>query len=481
VRRPVPALVVLVVLLAGGCRAEETEPFETAPIVRGEVVQTVAAAAELQPAGRVTVTAPAGGLVAELLVRDGDVVAAGDPIVRLESDPIELQVAQAAAAVEAADALAAAASGAGFDLSPVVGAFRSQLDAVFPPLIASLEGQLEVLELAAEGLAAAPPGVSVPDPDGGELEVDLPAPDLAGVQDAIASARTSIAQTEAGYREARANLSAAKRQAAQQAAGAATGQQAAAAAQRAQAELALEAARARVEDLTIVAPTAGVVELARAGTDGAPAAGLDGLGDPLGGGLGDLGGLLGGGGSTGAGPVSEGVVVGPGQPLLTIFDLSGFTASVQLDELDIVEVAVGQPVVLLVDAFPDAEVGGIVTYLALAPERLPTGGTVYPVTVELRSVPPEVALRVGLSASAEIEVRRLVGDTVVPTAALLRRGGDEVVHVVRDGIVREVPVRVVAIGDQTAAVEGAIVAGERVVTVGVERVQDGDRLEVDAS
>jgi HlyD family secretion protein len=85
-----------------------------------------------------------------------------------------------------------------------------------------------------------------------------------------------------------------------------------------------------------------------------------------------------------------------------------------------------------------------------------------------------VELRIGLTASAEIEVRRLLADTVVPTSALLRRGGDEVVYVVRDGLAVQTPVRVTAIGDTTAAVEGDLTIGERVVTIGVELLEDGD-------
>jgi HlyD family secretion protein len=162
--------------------------------------------------------------------------------------------------------------------------------------------------------------------------------------------------------------------------------------------------------------------------------------------------------------------------LLTIYDLSGFTANVEVDEIDVVEVEEGQAVTVLVDAFPATELRGVVSHVALAPRRGVTGGASYAVTVDLRGVPADVRLRVGLTASAEIEVRRLESDAVVPTSALLRRGGGEVVHVVRDGVAREVPVTVLAIGDDTAAVEGHLEPGERVVTIGVELIEDGDEV-----
>jgi HlyD family secretion protein len=434
------------VLVAGlvlltSCRGEEPPEVQTAEVVAGEVVQTVAAAAQLEPAGRVTVTAPAGGEVAELLVGDGDVVEPGDPLVRLTSGSVELQIAQAQAAVDAADALAGAATSAGVDLSPVLGALRGQLDAVYPPLLDALAEQAAMVE----------------DDD---------------VRQAV---EDRIDEAEAAYQRSRANLQRSEAQLRGQAQQATAGQVAAAEAQRQQAALALDAARDRADDLTVVAPAAGVVELARAGGDST--AGVGDL-DALGGGGEGLEALLGGAGgaAASAGPVATGVAVVPGQALLTIFDLSGFTAQVEVDEIDVVEVEEGQPVSVLVDAFPGAELTGVVAHVALAPQRGVTGASSYPVTVELRAVPEDVRLRVGLTASAEIEVRRVEAETVVPTSALLRRGESEVVHVVRDGIAREVPVTVVAIGDDTAAVEGAVDRGERVVTVGVELIEDGDEV-----
>jgi HlyD family secretion protein len=441
--RRLVAIVALAAITLSACDGEEELVVETAEVVRGEVVQTVAAAAQLEPAGRVTVTAPAGGEVAELLVGDGDVVSAGDPLVRLSSGSVELQISQAQAAVDAADALAGAAGAAGVDLSPVLGAFRGQLEAVFPPLIDALQTQAAAVE----------------------------------DDEARAAIQERVEAAEGAYLQARTNLQRSEAQARGQAQQATAGQVAAAEAQRDQAMLALEAARGRADDLTVPAPAGGVVELARAGDGGG--ASLPDL-DALGGGADDLGALLGGAGGAGAGeaagPLAAGVAVSPGQVLLTIYDLSGFTANVEVDEIDVVEVEEGQAVTVLVDAFPATELRGVVSHVALAPRRGVTGGASYAVTVDLRGVPADVRLRVGLTASAEIEVRRLESDTVVPTSALLRRGGGEVVHVVRDGVAREVPITVLAIGDDTAAVEGHLEPGERVVTIGVELIEDGDEV-----
>jgi hypothetical protein len=110
---------VSVALLVAGCTNDDGEVIETAVVETGEVVQTVAAPARIEPAARATVSASVAGQVAELLVEDGDEVGAGDELVRLTSASLDEQVEQAEAAVASAQEAAAAARDAGVDLSPV--------------------------------------------------------------------------------------------------------------------------------------------------------------------------------------------------------------------------------------------------------------------------------------------------------------------------------------------------------------------------
>lgn len=88
VRRP-STVVLLLVLALAACTGDDDAVIETASVGRGEVVQTVASPARLEPAARATVTASVTGQVEELLVDDGDEVAAGDPLVRFTSTSLE--------------------------------------------------------------------------------------------------------------------------------------------------------------------------------------------------------------------------------------------------------------------------------------------------------------------------------------------------------------------------------------------------------
>lgn len=539
---PAIVVVLLAALVLGACTRDEGPVVETATVRAGEVVQVVAAPAQLDASARASVNAPLGGEVEELLVTDGDIVAAGEPLVRLASDSLENQVEQAEAAMASAEQLGAVAEGAGLDVSPVLSAFRGQLDTLFPSLLEALGSQLDTTEAALDAaLAGVDESTRVADelsrgvrdafadaqqvvdaaadlealeelevPDGSKVHEgaelpELPAPELdpetlpslpdgeavtASLREARRAAsesRRQLAATERAFQDASQQLLAAEQELGSQAAATSAAQAAAVDAQVAQADLALEAARARIDDLLVTAPIGGVVELARDGAGGgAPSleglpGGVDELTGELGGdaGLEDLlGGVGGSGGAGGArsGPITDGAAVGAGQELMTVFDLSGFTARAEVDEIDVVHVREDQPVVVRVDAFPGVELEGTVDHVALAPSRDVTGGALYPVTVTLTQVPDDVQLRVGLTASAEIEVRRIEGDRVVPTSALLRRGDREVVHVVRDGVAVEVPVEVVALGEEDAAVEGELSSGEQVVTIGVELIEDGDEV-----
>jgi HlyD family secretion protein len=442
--RPVPSGLTIVLaasLVLAACSGDDGPTVVLGTVTADEVVETVAAPATIQPRDRVTVSAPATGVVAELLVADGDTVAAGDPLVRLTSPTVDQAIAQAEAAVSAADALARVQGG--IDLSPLFTLVGDQLDAVLPDLLALLEEQAEAL------------------PEDQQEEA------LAAIDDA-----------NERYQETRARLRQAERDAARAAAQATATQREAARAQGRQAEIALDAARQRADDLLVVAPIDGVVELARGG-DAPGVPGLDGLSGL--GGAGDLGGLLGGGATTSSdGPVSVGSEVAAGQALLTVFDLAAFRVAANVDELDAVTIAVGQRALVLVDAFPDAELPGRVEHVAIEPRTASAGGVSYPITVRLDRVPGDVRLRVGLSGSVEIVTATVRSDTVVSSSALRRRGATDVVYVARDGVIVEVPVRIVAIGDDVAAVDGDLATGERVVIEGIDAVADGDPVPDDA-
>ena len=136
-------------------------------------------------------------------------------------------------------------------------------------------------------------------------------------------------------------------------------------------------------------------------------------------------------------PVREGetVVVGiqnaEGSTLMTLADLSIITAEVKVDETDIVNVAMGQPVDVTVDALPGKVFAGKVTEVGdqailrstgIATSQSTTGteeAKDFKVVVTLSNPSPE--LRPGLSTTAKITTARRQNVLTIPIQALAMR------------------------------------------------------------
>ena len=108
-------------------------------------------------------------------------------------------------------------------------------------------------------------------------------------------------------------------------------------------------------------------------------------------------------GTIGGVDVRAGELVSPGQPLITLGDLDTLRVeTTDLDEIDVVQIQVGQEAAVTFDALPDRVVTGTVT--RISPMAEPgSGGVHYTVVLELKEVDP--VLRWGMTAFVDIEVR----------------------------------------------------------------------------
>ena len=495
--RRILAPAALVVALAA-CAPEEAPTFGTAEVTVEAVAQVVSSpatvvartyAATVEAAARADATAPIAAEVVRLVVSDGEEVAAGDVLAVLGADALGVALRQAEAGVTSARSGLAAAETA---LRQTVERTPSEYE-VFDTREQERESRLSAIEedlLRGEAVTLAPSRQFL----------------LIERQQLLAE-REAQQALERGVDDARAAVT--------------------------QAESALARARADVADLTLRAPIAGTVRIAEdlvAGGGRALAPGADvGPGQavvtvtadeafrvelavpevdlaPVAPGVAvdvdlaafpgrELTGIVrridpaearGGTGTTFVAevaldttdlPLRAGLTGTATLPALA-FD-ERFEAELEVDEIDAVLVAVGQPVAVEVDALREQPLTGTVIAVAVAPSRDATGATFFRTRVRL-DVPAGAAppLRGGLTGTADVEVERIEGALTVPTTALLRRGGGEVVYAVRGGgVAVEVPVRVRAFGEARAAVEptdgATLEAGERVVTDGVELVTDG--------
>jgi multidrug efflux pump subunit AcrA (membrane-fusion protein) len=159
---------------------------------------------------------------------------------------------------------------------------------------------------------------------------------------------------------------------------------------------------------------------------------------------------------------------------LSAFDYSSKTAvylidtrTVELDgmidEIDIYKVEMGQEAIIFVDALPDAEIKGRVTFVSPFGTQ-ETGIVEFPVTISLE--PTDIELKGGLTATADIIVEEHEDVLLVPDRSIKGSLGDYWVEVVTDEeklTTEKRPVVLGAQGNGLSEVISGLSEGERII------------------
>lgn len=418
----VTAVVVLIgVLVVAGCQgrnqgAEAQATEETAVVRRGVLRVTADATGSLSPHSEVALAFSSGGRVDEVLVVEGQQVEAGQALAQLDTDDLALQVAQAEAALAAAEA----------QLAQLLAPPRPEQVAAQDANLRAMESQVsaaaanrdqltagadagQVAAAEAQVASATAQQKSTFDmhertmecraftlPDGSEMEM---CPALGAPEE----------QARAGLEAADASLTAAQAQLDELLAGADADQVRAAQANVATAAAQRDAAQAQL-DLLLAGATEEQIQTTQAAVDDARAALEQAqlrlekgtLTAPIAGTVTSLG-------------VEPGQIVNANQPVAVLSDLAALEVDVYLDETDIAQVAVGQEAQISLDAFPGVEMDGEVTYIASVAQSQ-SGVVLYPVTVRLAL--SGLPARAGMTADVEIVTVSQADALIVPLRAV---------------------------------------------------------------
>jgi multidrug efflux pump subunit AcrA (membrane-fusion protein) len=456
VRRVGPQLAavagVLVAALAlGACGSGPDRRFAADTVRPADVVERVTAPGAVQAAAQADLHAPVAAKVADLRVRDGQRAVRGQVLAQLSSTQIDDSIRQARAAVDSAAALDGAVP------SAPTGAALAAIEQVQQQLSGSSTALLQALRSTLPLLPEPQRALVMARLDQAERQV------AEAQQRAAAAAQVAVAAVDQQNAALRSAIAAAT------------------AAQRGQAQLALDLATEQKRQLTLRAPMTGTVQLGRAtGASAGAGVSLPDLSSLPESAQQALQGLGGAGQSAGGPPVRAGDQVTAGQTVATVYDVSELQVATEVDETDIALVKARQRAEVELDAFPGARFEATVGRIAVAPStaRSAAGGVTYEVDLVLRgslgsdSAPTP---RVGMTATAEIQVRRAPDALSVPGSALVGRdGGQQAVLVIEGGKVHTRPVKVSVDGDDRVAIATGLRAGERVVSRGAERLHDGE-------
>ena len=166
--------------------------------------------------------------------------------------------------------------------------------------------------------------------------------------------------------------------------------------------------------------------------------------------------------------------------VVTIADLGSLQVEADVAESNLEAISLGQPCEIVLDAYPDVRYPGYVAKIVPTADR--AKATVQ-VKVAFRSYDARVLPEMSAKAHFLPRPARAGTDTasvlVVPSSAVVERGGQSVVYVVRDGRAMELPVTVGRQVGSGVAIRQGLTAGTEVIDSVGDRVRRGAKVKVE--
>ncbi len=420
-------------VLHPGAKQETAAP--TAKVTRGNLSASVSSAGSVQPVTSVDLTFQVSGQLKEVKVKEGDQVKAGQEIASVDASDLQAAVDTAQANLEASQAKLAQVK------QP---ASTEDINAAKASL-ASAQANLQKIEA----------GTSEQDLELARLRWEQAKDQLWGAQGSrdatlgqrmVSGAQRAQAQASVASSEIAAQIAQIQYEQAQDPP--AVSDVLAAEAQVAQAQANLAKLMAGPTDADVQAAQASVkqaeVSLQQAKNNLAEA----NLTAPFDGTITSL-------------ALTVGQTVGPSTVVGTLSDLSVLQVSVNLSEIDVAQIKIGQTADITLDALPDQSFKGHV--VAVAPAGVNTQGVVnFPVTVQFDKADP--AVKPGMTANVTITVDQRANVLIVPNRAIHTVRNQHYVTVMRNGKPTEVEVQTGLSGDRGTEILGnTLKAGDIVV------------------
>jgi multidrug efflux pump subunit AcrA (membrane-fusion protein) len=172
--------------------------------------------------------------------------------------------------------------------------------------------------------------------------------------------------------------------------------------------------------------------------------------------------------------VDVGVWLRPGDRIVDLIALDPVFITGPLGEREVPRLRLGQAATVSVDAYPGRSFGGRVT--AIVPEADPASRT-FPVRITVAN--PGGLLKAGMFARVAVQAGESRQGLFVPKDAVVRRGGQQFVFVVRGDAADQVKVETGVEDGALVEVRGAsLAAGQRTVTLGNEFLQTGMKIAI---
>lgn len=432
-------VVALIAGVSGGCSGTVAD-VSVERVGPRSIKASVMVAGSLTAANPTQVMPKVSGSVAQVYAEDGQEVAAGQPLLQLDTSSLEQSLLSAQASLESIQSISGLFASVSQTASSIGGAFRSVLASVDAGVTSLVSFEQSIVPCLPE-------------------EYRL-------------QALQSIDRCYNDYLAKRQNVP----QVSMGGGGMSTGAQQAAAAKS------IENARKNLDSATITAPVAGTVISSSGGGQsmesliGTLMSSFSGM-IPSGLSLSSLTGMSGGLGSIGfpsSGQLVAGSYIAPGSPVFTIVDLKNMSMLAKVDETDIAKVEAGQSASVSLEAYPDKEFSGTVVKVANTATTNEAGATAFEVTIQME--PSDTNLKIGMSGTADVVVATKQAVVVVPIDAVVDKKQKKYVYKVVDGKASLTEVRIGLSTDSDVEITSGLKAGDMVVVKGIEKLKDGQSV-----
>ncbi len=391
-------------------QAAQKPTYETIHVRRDKIASTVNATGNIQPESQTSLTFRTSGRIDKVLVTAGQPVKQGQLLAQLETTDLTLALAQAKVSLEISQAQLAkletppaqndlVAAQAAVELAQVgvagAEATLNSAQASYRQLYVGTSENQKTVNVAQVRQAEANVKQaqqaynqvkSLPNigelPQSAQLEQATVALEVARAQAAltergpdqaqVAAALNQIAQAQVGLRQAQSNVVTAHNNLQTLVEGPKKEDLAIARAQVRQAQLSQLQAENSQANAQLVAPLEGVISQVN---------------------------------------IRQGELPANTLPAMVLTNLQSFSMKVLVDEIDVRQVQVGQPVSLTLDALPDAHITGKVTQISPTASNV-NGVIAYEITIVPN--PTDAALRAGMSAAAVITTAQVDHVVLVP-------------------------------------------------------------------
>lgn len=432
-------VVALIAGISGGCSGAVAD-VSVKRVGPRSIEASVMVAGSLTSTNPTQVMPMVSGSVAQVFVQDGQEVAAGQPLVQLDTSSLEQSLLSAQASLESIQSISGLFAGVTQTASSIGGAFRS--------VLASVDAGVTSLVSFEQSLIPALP------------------------EEYRLQALQSVDRCYNKYLQARQDVP----EISTGGGGMSTG------AQEASASKSIENARNNLDAATITAPSAGTLVSSTGGGQsmesllGTLMSSFSGM-MPSGLNLSSLTGVSGSLGSVGfpsGGALVPGSYIMPGSPVFTIVDLKNMSMLAKVDESDIAQIRAGLPASVSLEAYPGKRFAGSVVKVANTSTTNEAGATAFEVTI--RMDPADNNLKIGMTGTADVVVATKQAVVVVPVDAIVEKKGQRYVYKVVDGkaILTEVDIGLAT--DSDVEITRGVKSGDRVVVKGVEKLKDGQSV-----